>query len=356
MLRAMTTTSAEGSRIARAKAAYTTRHVPGEELSGLKSATPSAGDLVLARVAEIGQHKRLESPEGRRTTLFPGDEVLVCYADRYAPDQFEAVVPADLGPCDLVAAGGVAARMVSQHAEMSAPTRLDPVGLVTTAGGRVANLQRWRLREDLLTDHRPWTIAVIGTSMNAGKTTTAAGIARGLIAEGHTVGAAKVTGTGAGGDAWLLRDAGAEPVLDFTSVGLASTYRCDEDVVLDSFHTLHSHLAASGADVAVIEVADGVFQRETAALIASSAFHETVDTVVFAAGDAMGALAGVEHLRLLGLPVVAASGLLTCSPLATAEAAEHLSVPVLSLDELWSAHQAIRPVARPVDELLLTGA
>lgn len=350
------TVTPAGPRLARAKAAYTTRHVPVRDLTGLVGGTPTAGDLVLAKVSEIGQHKRLETPEGRRATLFPGDEVLVCFANRYAPDQFEAVVPVDLQPCDLVAAGGVAATMVSLHADMAEPTRLDPIGLVTTADGDVANLRRWRLRDDLVGPARPWTIAVIGTSMNAGKTTTAAGIARGLTAAGRTVAAAKVTGTGAGGDAWLLADSGASPVLDFTSVGLASTYLCDPEVVLDAFHTLHAHLAGSGADVAVIEVADGVFQRETAALIASAEFADRVDAVVFAAGDAMGAMAGVAHLRDLGLPVVAASGLLTCSPLATSEAAAHLPVPILGLEELWAAHESICPVLRPVDELLASTA
>jgi hypothetical protein len=38
------------------------------------------------------------------------DAIIVAYGHRYAPDQFEAYVPEDLGPCHLVAGGGVAAR------------------------------------------------------------------------------------------------------------------------------------------------------------------------------------------------------------------------------------------------------
>lgn len=80
------------------KAAYTTRHVRLESACSVELADrPETGDLVLARVTELGQHYRLELPDGRRATLYEGDEIVVAYGNRYAPDQFEAVVPDDLG-------------------------------------------------------------------------------------------------------------------------------------------------------------------------------------------------------------------------------------------------------------------
>lgn len=333
-------------RLARVKTAYTTRHVRPEAVTALTDGVrPAAGDLVLARVAKLGQHPRLEATDGRKVSLFVGDEILVCYGNRYAPDQFEAVVPDNLGPCHLVAAGGVAGTALSWHAAMKAPTALEPIGLVHNEEGAVVNLQQWRLPEPRTGARRPWTVAVLGTCMNAGKTTAAAGIVRGLHLTGRRVGAAKVTGTGAGGDVWLLQDAGAHPVLDFTAAGFASTYRCTSAQVLTSLRTLCGHLADASVEAAVLEVADGLLQDETAALIGHPEFAARVDAVVFAAGDAMGAIAGVERLRSLGLPVVAVSGLLTCSPLATREAAAALDVPVLGLDDLWAGHAALVPSA-----------
>ena len=61
--------------------------------------------------------------------------------------------------------------------------------------------------------------------MNSGKTTTAAHLIKGLVQAGLKVGAAKLTGTGAVGDIWLMQDAGANLVLDFTDTGFPSTYR-----------------------------------------------------------------------------------------------------------------------------------
>ena len=72
---------------------------------------------------------------------------------------------------------------------------------------------------------RPPVIAVFGTAMSAGKTLAMASIARGETLAGRRVGAAKVTGTGSGGDLWSYVDAGAADVVDFTDAGFATTYR-----------------------------------------------------------------------------------------------------------------------------------
>lgn len=319
-----------------AKAAYNTRRVDLAQASRLltESVTPKSGDLVLATVEAIGQHTRIELASGRRAHLHTGDEIIVCYGSRYAPDQFEAYLPEDLGPCDLVAAGGVAAQSVNRHRNMKRPTRIAPIGILADEHGRALNMMDYALTAPKAEASQPYTIAVLGTAMNAGKTTTVANLVRGYKRRGMKVGAAKVTGTGAGGDRWCMVDAGADPVLDFTDCGMPSTFGADLAVLESVFCRLSTELAATGVDVRIIEVADGVFQDETAGLLASSVFAERVDAVVFAAGDALGALAGVRHLTEHDLPVVAVSGLLTASPLAVREASAALGMPVIGADEM----------------------
>ncbi|RCX30730.1 hypothetical protein [Thioalbus denitrificans] len=330
------------ARLARAKSAYTTRRVPLAETAALLlsgDVRPRAGDLVLAEVVRPRQHTRLELGTGRRAQLYPGDEIVVCYGDRYAPDQFEAHVPKDLGPCHLVAAGGVAALVRSRHGRMKPATEIRPLGLLADAGGRRLNLADWSLAAPGSGggQPRPFTVAVLGTAMNAGKTTTAGHLVRGLVRAGLRVGAAKVTGTGAGGDAWFLTDTGAHHVYDFTDAGAASTYRLPPERVDAILDTLTGRLAADGAEVVVLEVADGLFQPETAALLASPRFAAAVDGIVFAAGDAMGAMGGVLHLEHYDLPVLAVSGALTASPLARREAETATGLPVLDLEALAAA-------------------
>lgn len=183
----------------------------------------------------------------------------------------------------------------------------------------------------------PLTLIVAGTSMNSGKTTTAAGLIHGFTKAGLSVGAAKATGTGAGGDGWLMTDAGAARFVDFVDVGMASTYLIPDRQILSGFVELHASLAESEVDVIVIEIADGLYHRETRELLLTDALRDRCDGMVFAAGDAAGAIHGVEQLRAMQLPVRAVSGLLTMSPLAVHETRGQLDLPVLTLAELWTA-------------------
>jgi hypothetical protein len=328
-------------RLERAKRAYTTRRVPLTEATLLLTGqhSPRPGDLLLARVEKVGQHARIEHPDGRRANLFVGDEIIVCYGHRYAPDQFEAVVPEDLSPCHLVAGGGIAARMRSKHGKMRAPTAIRPLGLLANGFAQRLNLADFALApttECATCSARPLTLAVVGSTMNAGKTTTAAHLIRGLRNAGLRVGAAKVTGTGAGGDTWLMKDAGAAPVLDFTDAGLATTYRASLPAIQGAMTTLLGHLCAAWVDALVLEVADGLYQGETAALLGSPYFASAVDGVLFAAADALSAAAGLTWLTARSLPVWAISGALTQSPLASQEAHHATSLPIWDLATLRS--------------------
>ena len=325
-------------RIANAKWSYTTRRVDRQAPMFLstRNATPRAGDLVLARVTRLGQHKRLEQPDGRRARLFIGDDVVVAYGNRYAPDQFEAIVPQNLEPCHLVAAGGIASQMVFKHDAVKNPTRLSPVGLLTDGLGEAINLRAFAREKPRKATDRPPVIAVVGSSMNAGKTTTAASLIRGLTLAGLSVNAGKATGTGAGGDIWYFKDAGARRVMDFLDTGFPSTYLLPAGQVQAGFSALLDHLTDPDTDVIVMEIADGLYQSETSALVKSSLFNQQVDGVIFTAADSLGGLHGIDRLQTWGVHVVAVSGMLTRSPLAMREFQDVCSLPLITSRGLQS--------------------
>jgi len=336
------------ARIEEATPAYSTRRVPADAMRCLRNdLAPSAGDLVLARVDSVGQHKRLHTVDGGRKNLFPGDLVIVAYGNRYAPNQYEALVPRELCDCDLAAGGGIAGRVVARHDKMRGPTRLHPFGLLASdPDGPPLNLGGFSL-EPPVTRGRISVpvIAVVGTSMDAGKTTTSAHLVRGLRNHGDRVGYAKVTGTAAAGDPSLLRDAGAQFVLDFTDTGFASTYRLPGSTVEAIFEELVLHLAARGADSIVVEVADGLLQRETEALLESRTFRSRVNGVIFTAADSLGAVGGVQWLKERKLPVVGLSGRLMTSPLQVREATAATRLPVYDLKDLLDPATASKLVA-----------
>lgn len=337
------TTQYDPERIARAKKPYAIRRVPPNHMATLLrgSIRPRAGNLVLARVDKLGQHSHLELESGRRARLFVGDEIVLTYGNRYAPDQFEAIVPDSLAPCHMVAAGGIASMTLSRHGKMSSPTMITPIGLLGDESGNDLNLASYTLNTIARCDNdRPLTIAVVGASMNAGKTETATSLIKGLTQSGMKVGAAKITGTAAGGDVWSMRDAGAEPVLDFSDAGFPSTYLLPAAQVEATMVTLARHLCTAGVDAIVLEIADGLFQQETAELLKSQVFSKRVDAIIFAAKDALSAVAGVEWLRRHNLPILAVSGVLTSSPLAMREARAAIGLPVLDPETLRDADSA----------------
>lgn len=323
-------------RLEQAKWAYTTRRIDrGQNFQLLHGdLSPQAGDLVLAHVDRLGQHRKLELATSRRASLFEGDEIVVAYGNRYAPDQFEGIVPEHLGPCRLVAAGGVAARLLNSHDRMKSATRITPIGLLADENGHRINLSSSRLPKADRIGPSPLVLVVAGTSMNSGKTTACANLVKGFVRQGLKVAAAKITGTGAGADYRSLVDAGADPVFDFVDAGYVSTYRVNRDVLLDIVMTLGSGLVASNPDVIIVEVADGLLQRETARLFATPAFTDWIDGVVFAANDALGAQSGISWLAARQLPVFAITGVLTSSPLAQREAEDICGLPVYHTDAL----------------------
>jgi hypothetical protein len=113
-------------RLRRAKQAFSTRRIALDQVTTLLSGNivPQPGDVVLARVDTIGQHAHTELPCGRKSRMFEGDEIIVAYGNRYAPDQFEALVPSNFSQCDLVAGGGIASASISRNAKVQKATRM----------------------------------------------------------------------------------------------------------------------------------------------------------------------------------------------------------------------------------------
>ena len=326
------------SRLGAARRMYATRRV---DLSAAQLFLDEAdlgerglqsGDVAIARVDRVGHHKKAELTSGRRARLFAGDELIIALGARYAPDQYEAAAPSRLGPCHMAAAGGVAGEITAIHDRIIRPTGVTLLGLLGDRRGQPLNLADFAVTSQA--SGRLPAILVAGTSMNAGKTTTAAGLIHGLAKAGRRVAALKITGTGAGGDMWHYADAGAALTLDFTDAGFASTYLQPIERLEAAALSLMGAAEDQACDIAVIEIADGLCQRETAALLRRPTLRHVSPTVLFTAREAMGAAHGAAWLRGCGYDVAGLSGLLTRSPLAVREAMDAAEAPVYRLDDL----------------------
>ena len=97
--------------------------------------------------------------------------------------------------------------------------------------------------------------------------------------------------------------------------------------------------------------------EETAEILKNSKIKDRLDTVIFAAPDALGAVGGVSILKRYGLTPSAVSGKVTCSPLAVREAERACGATMLSRQALMDPERLMpavshllrdRPVGREI--------
>mgnify|MGYP006272533751 CR=1 FL=1 len=329
--------------LAEAKWAFATRRVSRIDGAALRDdfAAAAPGDLILARVSEIGQHKGIQLVSGRRAALFPGDLVVMPVAARYATDQFEGTAEIDARGADMLAGGGCLGRMRARHERMRPATRVIPLGRIMTAAGAPMNLADYALPDAPAPAGLP-VIAVLGTSMNSGKTLATARLGLGLRRAGRKVALVKGTGTAAFGDFNEYADTGAAYVGDFTDGGLATTYLAPVGRIRAATDRVLAEAGRRGCDVAVMEIADGLLQRETAALLADPEFSAGLAGIVFACGDPLAATGGAAELARNGLRPLALTGMVSCSPMASAEAEDATGLRVMTKEALADPAQAMR--------------
>jgi hypothetical protein len=191
----------------------------------------------------------------------------------------------------------------------------------------------------------PRWIIVVGSSMDSGKTTACSSIIRGLVDAGHAVGAAKITGTASGRDFGAYADAGALPVVDFLDAGYASTVGCTDDQLAKVATDLAAYLRATPIEYGIIEIADGLLQHETRALLSLIGEVFPRAELVVTARESMSAASAIADLRALGHRPAVASGPLTNSPLVAREVELAASLPAIRTAELgkWFAKRAVAP-------------
>lgn len=296
---------------------------------------PQIGDVVYGEVEWIGQHSTLENVSGRIHTIHHGTRSLFVFGNRYAPDYYEGTLPQSFQvQVDLLARSGLIGIVRTKSAVIKDPTRINILGYVVDEQGQVVNTRDYpkiQPRTEQKKFPRSPMILVVGTAMNSGKSMAATACVWTLKIKRHKVRASKVTGTASLKDILQMNDAGAEPFNDFTYLGYPSTYLLPENELLAIFNKLDLRFANVPKNYWVVEFADGIFQRETAMLLASPDVQKRIHRLVFCANDAFGAIGGLRVLKeQYGLVPDAISGLCSSSPLHIRELQSVVNIPVFN--------------------------
>lgn len=213
----------------------------------------ATGDYVVGKVqAGVSQHSLLELVSGRTTSLVEGDFVVGAFGNRFATLEMTGDWRDIDESGEMVAMTGAGLFGKVQSLSPFCPT---PIPLAYQ--GHVYVDDRHVNMKDYVgaIPEREFAIPVIllvGSSMSAGKTTSAKIIIRQLNEIGLRVIGAKLTGAGRYRDILGMKDAGAEQIFDFVDVGLPSTV-CPEEEYRAALRQLLSIMATSDADVLVAE-------------------------------------------------------------------------------------------------------
>ncbi len=211
-------------------------------------------DYVVGEVIQAsGPYSRVELSTGRLVDLVVGDRVMGAFGTRAAT--LETCGDWSLIGDDLIfdhmTPAGLFGKETSRNYMIPALPVYRYLGHVWRDGKTLgmADFVRPSKPQDLEIP----TILIVGTSMSAGKTTTARVLIRLLKEMGLKVAGAKLTGAGRFRDILTMQDAGADQIFDFVDAGLPSTV-CPSSLYRDVITSLLSRIAKTEADVLVAEV------------------------------------------------------------------------------------------------------
>ena len=303
---------------------------------------PIAGDVAVFEIVTLGRHETIQSEDKRNVAIFEKDFIMATFADRYATSQFEGYVPSEpMELYDILGAGGAIGVVKSKNWSLRdvEPTKVRLIGYCCDEKGAVINTKwykKTRYPFNSIVPNNAKIILSIGSTMDSGKTTTAGCLARGLKTTGKRVAFIKFTGTCFTKDKDFVYDCGADVAIDFSDMGFPSTFMCEKNDLLDLYQSLLMKLSAEKPDYIVMEIADGLLERETNFLLKSKEFMSTIHSVVFSCGDSLSAFHGVDLLNDFGISPAFISGRFTMSPLLIEEVKHNSGLPVLNMYEIMS--------------------
>ncbi|WP_088341476.1 hypothetical protein [Robiginitalea sediminis] len=255
------------------------------------------GDYVVCEIQEAGGTElQLELTSGRMRGIIGGEHLIGVLGERFAT--LEATgswegIAAD-GRMHVLTGAGLLGKLTSKSVFL--PAMMQGV----YRGHPVRNGRKLTMDDFVLpVQPRTFTTPVVlfyGTSMSAGKTTSARIVTHLFTQAGYRVVAAKVTGAGRYKDILAMKDVGARAIFDFVDVGLPSSI-CPEAVYREKLVQLLSRMAAVPADVAVVEIGASPLEPYNGSL-AYEALRDHVKCAILSASDPYAVLGVIQAFGL----------------------------------------------------------
>lgn len=255
------------------------------------------GDYIVLEIEDPGGNNLLlELPNGRMRGIIGGEWVLGALGTRHATlevtGSWEEV--GEDGRMHVLTGAGLFGKLTSKS------VLLPPMMQGVYKGhacrhGKKLNMADFVKPVEALDFHTP-VILFFGTSMSAGKTTSARITTHLFTAAGYKVVGAKLTGAGRYKDILAMKDAGASAVFDFVDVGLPSSI-CERGEYRERLRMLLARIASVEADVAIIEIGASPLEPYNGDL-AIEALQPHIRFAVLSASDPYAVYGLIEAFRM----------------------------------------------------------
>ncbi len=263
------------------------------------------GTVVACRVLSTKTaYNKLEDVHGRQVEVRSGDLIAGVLGERHALHGFSGKVPDTVQVGDtlqLLNMGGVIGAGAEPVPGLGSPHELEVLGTVLSfpgldrSEGRPANIADHSFDVLPLPKELPPIILLLGTAMDAGKTTAAASIISGLVRDGERVAAGKLTGVSLRRDILLMEDCGASPVTLFTDFGVVTSA---PDNAPATARAIVAHLAESDPSLIVLEMGDGLLGTYgVQAILQDPEIRARRLVVVLCASDPVGAWGAQQLMK-----------------------------------------------------------
>jgi hypothetical protein len=264
------------------------------------------GGVIAVRVLNSkSTYNTIELPSGRFSSVKPGDVLAVALGHRKALFGYSGYLPKEVKTGDklnILNLGGVTGICDSINPDLGEPFIVEVLGQVLTfpyLGERIGIPAHITQNAIPVSSRREMNgvpvVAIVGTTMSAGKTAAACGLVQAFSRNGLKVMAAKCTGVSLRRDILAMEDAGAKRIGIFTDHGIVTT---TPEVAPNVTRTLLTQLAADRPDVIILELGDGLLGLYGVdAILNDVDIRATFGAVVLAASDPVAAWGGVQLLR-----------------------------------------------------------
>ncbi|NNL15929.1 MAG: hypothetical protein HKO81_04725 [Flavobacteriaceae bacterium] len=255
------------------------------------------GDYVVCKILNAGSSLlKIELQSGRMRGVIGGECVVGALGERFATLEATGTwkkVEEDMIMTVLTGAGLIG-KLTSKSAFIPNMIKVKYLGHATRNGKKIT-------MDDFVKPIKsiPFNTPVIlfvGTSMSAGKTTSARIVTNLLKQANLKVVGAKISGAGRFKDILAVKDVGADAVIDFVDAGLPSTI-CPRNVYLSKLKHIKNFISNVDPDFAVIEVGASPLEPYNGDL-AIEAIKDQIKFIILCAADPYGVYGIIKAFNL----------------------------------------------------------